>query len=162
MSWFGYPLLSYSGSMPSSPTQVPTYCPHVLQVFWNFYLVLFAPLFILHVPPPTNAFQQLRHILTCLMPSFFMACYQAIFSVLPMQIHHQFLLLQILLIHNGVFTISLPSNIVGCLIYLWHLRKVWINVIVVFFIRVILCLIMCQSSYYFMACYYLDCVRLIL
>ena len=36
VSRFGYTLLSDSGSTPPSPTQVPIYCPHLLQVFLKF------------------------------------------------------------------------------------------------------------------------------
>ena len=38
---------------------------------WNLHLVVFAPLFTLHIPPPTRSFQQLGHILPCLIPSLY-------------------------------------------------------------------------------------------
>ena len=34
--WFGYPILSDSGSTSYSPTQYPIYCPHVIQDFLGF------------------------------------------------------------------------------------------------------------------------------
>ena len=43
------------------------------RIFWDLHLVVFAPLFILRLPPPTSAFQQLRHILPCFIPYFRMA-----------------------------------------------------------------------------------------
>ena len=119
-----YPPLSVSGIISSSPTQFPTYFPHLIQDFWNLHLVVFIPLFVLRIPLPNSAFQQLRQILPRLIPSFHMGFYQVIFSIRAMHLHHNLLLLHPLLILNGVFAISPPSNIVCCLMYLWRLEKV--------------------------------------
>ena len=129
--------------------------------FWNLRLLFFASLFIICVPTPTSAFQQLRHILPCFLPSFIVAWYQIIFFIIPIQLHHQLLLLYPLPLLNGVFAISPPSNSFMYLIYMWNLRKGWINAILAFYLRVIQCLLLIWSSYSLMACYYLDCVRLI-
>ena len=135
--------------MSSSPTQVPIYCPHVLQDFLNFRLVVFVPIFIICIPSPNSAVQQLCHILPYFIPYFCMYCYQVIFSIFSMQINYQLLLLHPLLLHNGMFSTSPTSNIVGCLIYLWHLRKGWINTILAFFLSVIHCLLLFRTSYSF-------------
>ena len=104
------------------------------SIFWNLHPVVFAPLPILHVSSQTSTFQQLLHTITCFITSFRMACYQVFFPIHPTQIHHQLLLLHPLILHNGVFVISPPRIIVRCLMYLWHLRKGWINVIMMFFL----------------------------
>ena len=83
------------------------------------------------------------------------------FFIIPIQLHHQLLLLYPLPLLNGVFAISPPSNSFMYLIYMWNLRKGWINDILAFYLRLIQCLLLIWSSYSLMACYYLDCVRLI-
>ena len=40
-----------------------------------------------------------------------------------MQLHYQLLLIHPLLLLNVVLSISPPMNIVKCLMYLWHLKK---------------------------------------
>ena len=107
------------------------------NIFLNLHLVVFAPLLILILPPPTSAFQQFIHTLPCFIQYFCIACYQVIFFIHPMQIYHQLLLLRHLLLHNGVFAISPLSNIVGCLMYIWHLIKGSINIFLMFFSRFI-------------------------
>ena len=118
VSWFGYTLKSDSDNMSSSPNQVLTYFPHVLQFFCNLHLVVFAPLFILSVPSPNRAFKKLLNFLPCYIQYFLMDFYQVILYIHPMQIHHQLLLLHPLLLLNGVFNISPPMNIVGSFMYL--------------------------------------------
>ena len=130
------------------------------RMFWNFHLAVFTQLFILHVPPPTSAFQQLRHIIPCFIPYFCMDCNQLILSISPMHIHHNLLLIHPLLVINVVFFISPGRNMVGCFMYLWHLIKGRINVNLTFFFRFIRCLLLYQSSYSFMDWYYLDYVRI--
>ena len=153
--WAGLDISYYQIQSASHPKHIKSLSIVYMcfRIFWDFHLVVITSLLILHVPPPTRSFQQLLHILPLFIPYFHMDCYQVILYIRPMQIHHQLLLLHSLLIQNGVLAISTPRNIVGCSIYLWNLRKGWINVILTFSPHVIHCLLLIRSRYFFMVWY---------